>query len=179
MPGNTNILLAIDPGPEQSAYVRYADRLHEFGILKNQELLKLLRKRVADNMSCEGVASYGMPVGKETFDTCIWIGRFAEAWGKRWSLIYRPNIKMFLCGSLRAKDSHVRQVLLDKFGPGRQKAVGTKRAPGPLYGITSHMWSALAVAVTWFEAPQMIEWQEWQEWQERQDGGDRNKRRKR
>jgi hypothetical protein len=38
--------------------------------------------------------------------------------------------------------------LLDRFGPGREVAVGTKRAPGPLYGIKGDEWSALAVALT-------------------------------
>jgi len=30
---------------------------------------------------------------------------------------------------------------------GGDGAVGTKKAPGPLYGVKTHMWSALAVAV--------------------------------
>jgi hypothetical protein len=43
---------------------------------------------------------------------------------------------------MRAKDPNVRQALLDKIGP-----VGTKKNPGPLYGVSGHGWSALAVAV--------------------------------
>jgi hypothetical protein len=43
----------------------------------------------------------------------------------------------------RAKDQNIRQALIDRLGP-----PGTKKNPGPTYGVTSHMWSALAVAVT-------------------------------
>jgi hypothetical protein len=36
----------------------------------------------------------------------------------------------------------VRQALIDRLG-----LQGTKKAPGPTYGIKSHEWAALAVAV--------------------------------
>jgi hypothetical protein len=57
-------------------------------------------------------------------------------------LIYRKDIKLFLCGTMRAKDANIRQALIDKIGP-----QGTKAQPGPTYGIKSHSWAALAVAV--------------------------------
>jgi hypothetical protein len=63
-------------------------------------------------------------------------------------LVYRKDVKLYLCGSLRATDANIRAALLDRFGPGREIAVGTKRAPGPLYGIKGDEWSALAVALT-------------------------------
>ena len=53
---------------------------------------------------------------------------------------------MALCKNNRAKDKNIRQALIDRFGPGKA-AIGTKKAPGPLYGLKSHLWSALAVAV--------------------------------
>lgn len=147
------IVFAIDPGNEQSAYLTYCGAVPlEHGIMPNNDLLHMIRGGVAANhLACEGIACYGMPVGKEVFDTCIWIGRFIEAWDDPWSLVYRPQVKLHLCGSARAKDPNVRQALIDKFGPGREKAIGTKKAPGPLYGVSSHVWSALAVAVTWSE----------------------------
>jgi len=43
---------------------------------------------------------------------------------------------------MRAKDANIRQALLDLIGP-----QGTKKTPGPTYGIKSHTWAALAVAV--------------------------------
>lgn len=156
-------ILAIDPGPEQSAYVLLANgAVESFGLLPNEALARRLRRDADDEFESwkqtlviEGIASYGMPVGAETFDTCIWIGRFAEAWDGERRILYRPDVKLHLCKSVRAKDSNVWQALVDRFGPGKAVAVGSKRLKGPLYGITSHMRSALAVAVTYHDQPQL------------------------
>jgi hypothetical protein len=88
------------------------------------------------------IASYGMAVGASTFETCVWIGRFIEVSRVEVELIFRKDIKLFLCGTMRAKDANIRQSLLDLIGP-----QGTKKTPGPTYGIKSHTWAALAVAV--------------------------------
>ena len=145
-------VLAIDPGNESSAYLLYdGQRALEFDIVENEDLLMHPIFRVASRMAIEGVQCYGMPVGKETFDTCIWIGRFMQRFGPNAvDIVYRSEIKLYLCHSARAKDPHVRQALIDRFGPGKDKAIGKKRSPGPLYGIKSHCWSALAVAVFWW-----------------------------
>ena len=45
------------------------------------------------------------------------------------------------------RDSLVRQRLIEMHGGERRAAMGTKKAPGPLYGVSSHAWAALAVAV--------------------------------
>jgi hypothetical protein len=149
-------ILAIDPGPTESAFVLYdGKRPVRSGIKENDELKELIMDEYrADTAEClviEGIACYGMAVGKETFDTCIWIGRFMEAFGGHHALVYRPDVKLHLCKSARAKDANVRQALIDKFGPGKERAIGVKANQGPLYGIKSHCWSALAVAVTYCE----------------------------
>jgi hypothetical protein len=95
-------------------------------------------------IAIEMIASYGMAVGADVFQTCVEIGRFVEVAGEHVSLVFRRDVKMHLCGSARAKDANIRQALLDRLGP-----VGTKKAPGPLYGVKSHIWAALAVAVTY------------------------------
>ncbi len=73
-------------------------------------------------------------------------------------LLKRFDVKLHLCGNARAKDTNIRQALIDRFGgiEGKSKAVGTKKAPGPLYGCKSHMWAALAVAVTWWDTHQAL-----------------------
>lgn len=106
-------------------------------------------------LAIESISSYGMAVGAEVFSTCIWIGRFVQAWRDPDAvrLLYRKDVKLHLCGTTKAKDTNIRQALLDKFGPGKDVAIGKKAQPGPLYGVKSHAWSALAVAVTASEVP--------------------------
>ena len=144
-------VLAIDPGTTQSGYAHMEDgRVIDSGILDNDELLSYLQGSDADaSLAIEMIASYGMAVGKEVFETCVWIGRFMQMWqtsNKPATLIYRRDVKLHLCGSVRAKDANIRQALIDKLGP-----QGTKKEPGPTYGVKSHAWAALAVAVTFAE----------------------------
>lgn len=120
-----------------------------YGKLDNQALLDRLSVEcsTADRMAIEMVASFGMPVGSEVFDTCVWIGRFIQAWNGSSSRVFRRDVKLHLCGQARAKDGNVRQALIDRWG-GKEKAIGTKLAPGPLRGVSADVWQALAVAVT-------------------------------
>jgi hypothetical protein len=100
-------------------------------------------------LAIEGIASYGMPVGAETFDTCVWIGRFWQASQTPHShkqLIYRMNVKDHLCHSRRATDANVRQALIDRFGGSPAIKKG-----GALYGIHKDVWSALAVGVVAYD----------------------------
>jgi hypothetical protein len=153
------MILAIDPGNEESAWC-----ILENGALiaakkqPNAEVLAMVRGGATgwqfaapSRIAIEMIASYGMPVGREVFETCLWIGRFIEAWegGGRSAaqLIYRREVKLFHCESMRATDANIRAALIDRYGPGKAKAIGTKKAPGPLYGLKGDEWSALAVAL--------------------------------
>lgn len=154
------VILAIDPGPEESAWLHLLNGLPvQWGIYDNARMLAeiLPRPRPGVTLAIEMIASYGMPVGAETFETCLWIGRFQQRWLDTATapalspvrLVYRRDVRMHLCDDGRkAKDAHVRQALIDRYGPGKAKAIGLKATPGPLYGMKSHLWSALAVAVT-------------------------------
>ena len=136
-------IFAIDSGPEHSAFVIYkGGEILDSGYVPNAEMRQILIGREYDVCALEMIASYGMAVGKSVFETCVWIGRFAEVARVDVELIFRKEIKLFLCGTMRAKDANVRQALLDLIGP-----QGTKKTPGPTYGIKSHTWAALAVAV--------------------------------
>jgi len=144
-------LLAIDPGTTHSGYVVIDDGgVQLSGVAENGEMFELIAAH-GSNMAIEMIASYGMAVGREVFETCLWIGRFMQAAGPdRVRLVYRKDVKMHLCGSPRAKDANIRQALIDRWG-GKAEAVGTVKKPGPLYGVKSHAWAALGVAVTALE----------------------------
>jgi hypothetical protein len=153
--GISSFLLAIDPAPDESAWLLYnVDKQLpiEWAKEPNDLILRTLTTYPAQCCAIECVQSFGMPVGQTVFDTVLWCGRFIERWygdrGKEPIRIYRKAIKLHLCGSTQAKDANVRQVLIDRYGPGKDKAVGLKASPGPLYGVTKDCWSALAIAIT-------------------------------
>jgi hypothetical protein len=154
------IVLAIDPGPKVSAAVLFDSaepRVIECKHDENPAVREWVRRSgpargyAKCTLAIEMVASYGMPVGAEVFETCVEIGRFVEHWAqladKPAVRVYRREVKLHLCGSVRATDGAVRHALLDRFGPGRSKAVGTKASPGPLYGVSNDLWQALGVAL--------------------------------
>lgn len=153
-------ILAIDPGTEQSGWCQYeSEQVIDSGVMPNDDVLTYIRAfadwRDSETrmLAIEMIASYGMSVGREVFETCVWIGRFKQAFfdPDAVQLIYRRDVKLHLCGSPRAKDPNVRQALLDMFprtGGGKTPQIGTKGQPGPLYGVSSHAWAALGVAVT-------------------------------
>lgn len=141
-------ILAIDPGTVQSAFVLWdADQkeIKEKGIVKNLDLIAYIGRDNADDMVIEMIASYGMAVGKETFTTCVWIGRFYQASLCPVHLLYRREVKMFLCGNMRAKDANIRQALIDMLGKDVCK------------GVSKDVWAALAVAVTYVGSVMGIE----------------------
>lgn len=154
-------IFAIDPGTDKSALCR----LWENGnlcteTLPNRQMLLFLRgSNFLENaplLAVEMIASYGMPVGREVFETCLWIGRFIEAWKGNYRLVYRRDVKMHICHSAKANDANIRQALIDRYGPGKEKAIGKKSSPGPLFGVHKDEWAALAVAVTAMETPQEL-----------------------
>jgi len=147
------VVLAIDPGPTESAYVMWSgDQVLAYAKVRNDNLVLLLLNppREVEQAVIEKVASFGMPVGAEVFETVYWSGVFAHAFGlARVDRITRNEIKNHLCHSSRAKDGNIRQALIDRFGG--PAAIGKKASPGPLYGLAGDTWSALAVAVTWWD----------------------------
>jgi hypothetical protein len=156
-------ILAIDPGTDKSGWLLLdclANRIVGFGHDANDDVLFEIPQRFGlesyskDQLAIEMIASQGMAVGKETFRTVWWTGRFAEAWRRATSAlpieVYRNDVKVHLCNSVRAKDKNIRQALIDMYGGegGEAVAIGRKATPGPLYGVSSHVWQALGVAIT-------------------------------
>jgi hypothetical protein len=152
-------IFAIDPGNERSAWVVYETALGmhsrpilSYGYDTNERTMRELLAQPWDRLAIEMVACMGMSVGAEVFETVYWIGRYVEAFGaERVTRVYRREEKMHLCGNMRAKDTNIRQALIDRFGPGKDRAIGNKKNPGPLYGISGDVWQALAVAIVYVD----------------------------
>lgn len=147
-------VIACDPGTNESAIVVWnGASIGTALILPNEDLIRLLLSSTKllekHCFSIERVGSYGMIVGQEVFDTCVFIGRLQQVAlnaGADVRLIFRRDVKLHLCGQARAKDANVTQALKDRFG-----AKGTKSAQGVTYKLHSHLWQAFALAVYSFD----------------------------
>lgn len=170
-------ILAVDPGPTQSAFVVYdiqQDRpTRAFGKLPNERLLdEIAVSSTAVAVVIEKIVSYGKPVGEETFETVFWSGRFADraiAKGLHVDRIERFEVKKAVCRNGHAKDPHVRQALIDRFGGSsalaRSKKCSRKRhdncpkcdgsgrigKDGILVGFSEDVWAALGVACAYHD----------------------------
>lgn len=156
-------IFAIDPGSRDSAWVVYDADAGKPVLWRKQANLSVIDALINDVgtpsvLAVESVASYGMRVGAEVFETCVWAGRFIQAWAQSWgeqdypwTRVYRRDVKLHLLGRSHGNDADVRAALIDRFAPGfggRSEAIGTKANPGPLHGFRADCWSALGVAIT-------------------------------
>jgi hypothetical protein len=150
-------VFAVDPGQLESAYVELITdidvhpfndsperELLRFGKIPNEDLLLVIDSLDGKcEAAIEIISGYGMTVGQEVFDTCIWTGRFIERLGgpDNVQLVKRPEIKLWHCDSRSAKDGMVSNAIKEKYGQ-----PGTKLAPGFLYGMKADVWQAFALA---------------------------------
>lgn len=142
--------LGIDPGNTHTAYcLLFPDgTIAGFGKIENEEFVEQFRRMFVLHpeirVACEMIASYGMAVGASVFETCMFIGRLQEiSRGREFVLIPRLEVKLEICKSPKANDSNIRAALLDRFGP-----QGTRKEPGPTYGIAKDVWAALGLVET-------------------------------
>ena len=153
-------ILAIDPGDKQSAYC-FIDsedlRPLRFGKEQNAVVLLILQLEAYDLVVIERLASYGMPVGRNVFETCEWVGRFTQAAQKLVDYIYRQDEKLYLCHDSRAKDANIRRALIDRFATHDLKnGKGTKKNPDWFYGFSADVWAAYAVGITYIETKRKL-----------------------
>lgn len=153
-------VLAIDPGTFASGWAVMDYKTREpvaCGKYENERLLDELTLGFfyADLVVVEMLTSYGAPVGRETLETCVWVGRFLQAAamdGKQIQTMNRRDVKYELTGSTRATDAMIRQYLVDRFAYGvRNHGKGTQDFPGWFYGFRADIWQAYALGVAWID----------------------------
>lgn len=149
-------VLAIDPGNTQSAFTIIDSDTRKpvaFAKTLNEALLESIEQGAFsyDVVYIEMVASYGMAVGAEVFDTCVWIGRYLQSamtTGADVHLVTRLHVKLHHCHDSKAKDSNITRALVDRFAYGQPNyGKGTKATPGWFYGFSADVWQAYALAV--------------------------------
>ena len=120
------MILGIDPGNELSAYClcNYDLTPIEFGKIPNGELIdkviSLINNNKMQSVAVEHIQGYGMPVGKEVFETCYFIGKICDRIERNTSIknirrIYRKDEKLAIVGNLKANDTIIRHTLIDMF----------------------------------------------------------------
>lgn len=150
-------ILALDPGPTRTGVVSYANGRVLFAEPEMLNGAVLAHLQHGDHppgqvLAIEIAESFGQKVWSQVFDAVRWAGRFQQAWHDPDAvrLVTRAQVKLELLGKRAGNDQQLRQALIQRVG-----LPGTKKAPGPTYGVTSHAWAALAVAVTaWHELQQ-------------------------
>lgn len=149
-------ILAIDPGTTESGWVIIDTDTYKpehFAKSSNDSLLLMIQANLFhwDEAVIEMVQSYGMPVGAEVFETCVWTGRYIQALannGTPQHRVFRKDIKLHHCGTTKAKDTNITQALVDRFAPGQPNhGKGTKANPGFFYGFAKDVWASYALGV--------------------------------
>ena len=153
------LLLAVDPGNKESAFCLMDENyvVHDKGKVLNDQLLTYIwtnAKRI-DHLACEMIASYGMAVGAEVFETCVMIGmieRTADIKEITHSRVFRLEEKVMICHDSKAKDTNIRHALIDRFAVhDLARGTGTKKNPDWFYGFKSDIWAAFAVGVVYLD----------------------------
>lgn len=154
-------ILAIDPGSSESGWVLLRDdQVLESGKDGNDDVLARLRELIAaghvDVLVLERFSGYGLRrLGEFSIETILWTGRYWQVADARVAVAWvkRQAVKAHLCGRANASDADVTSALVDRYGGigGRRAAVGTKAAPGPLHGVRSDAWQALAAGLVWID----------------------------
>ena len=173
------ILHCIDPGVFESGVVTLSEerRVTYAAVVQNDEIRRSLPRVPPDGvLAIEVPQPRGMPTSGEEMETLIQIGRFIEAFRDidRVHRVSRVAVKMEICGVANARDTNIRQAIIDLYGGKRTgiggitcrkcsgkgwrgrgrptcdscKGNGWEVPPGPLYDVKSHCWSALAVGLT-------------------------------
>ena len=141
-------ILAIDPGPAESAYVVWnGEAIEKADYVDNDSLLlTIMHTAYMYQLALEYPESRGMPVAQVVLDTAFWAGRFVA---EHEAMLFKPReIRAHFCGTAVSTRANVRRAILDRY------EMGTKRAQGPLYalkghepGVIGHLWDALAVGI--------------------------------
>lgn len=138
------IVLAVDPGNGQSGVVRFdGQRVLYAGVIENPDVLKIIADDRSDVLAIELFVATNQRLGNESIETIHWGGRFHQSSGDPDSVVLVPRyqVKKSLGLGHRDGDKEVNSALQRVLGP-----KGTKAAPGPCYGVSSHAWAALGVA---------------------------------
>lgn len=154
------IVLALDPGTTETGYTILNEEYKplDFGKVNNEVLVsdfvRLHEKHNIDLVVIEQLSSYGNIIGDSVLLTAVWTGRFHQKIVDnhigQYPIAYvkRKQYVTDLTGNPKAKDSNVRQYLVDRFEPNASNnGKGTKKNPSRFYGMSADEWQSTALCV--------------------------------
>ncbi len=152
---NTGKILCVDPGAKYSgvAYLENGALKYSESQMNNYELISRLECLSGKGaVAMEEFESWKLRINQATFKAIFWSGRFFEASAWPVGLYTRKEVKIFMLGSVGVGSTNaaIRKAVLSlypKTGGGQTPQIGTKRKPGPLYGLSGHAVQALAVGI--------------------------------
>lgn len=152
-------LLAIDPGNRETAFCLMDENynIYDKGKVQNDIMIRYIwtNAKKIDHLSVEMIASMGMAVGADVFDTCVMIGRIEQVCNQKeieHDRVYRLEEKVCICNNSRAKDTNISHALIERFAKhDLKRGKGTKTNPDHFYGFSRDMWAAFAVGVVYLD----------------------------
>lgn len=173
------LLLAVDPGTTESAYVGMKSDYEIITKAKvpNEKLLELITLGCYDALVIECMEARTLNVGRadappqkignETYETCYWIGRYMEAAYRRGMDVHRVTRgeeKSALIPTKKNKlpplpppvpksvDAKIRAGLIRRFAKHDMiNGKGKANNRDTFYGFKADMWAACAVGVTYLD----------------------------
>lgn len=149
--------IAIDPGTEQSGFVRLIHgSIVEAGTYPNDQILAMIRPD--QRIIIEWLQCYGAAIGQSVLRTAQFCGEVKQACKHancEYHEMTRPEVCRALVGrTQKTAKAVVRRAVVDCYpsiGGGAEPAIGTKKEPGPLFKMrgSGHAWDALALFEAW------------------------------
>jgi hypothetical protein len=152
-------VFALDVGSSRSgwAILEGIGKLHRvkgvetFGKTENLEVLRIVQEWAG---KCHFAIEYpkyqlGQPFQDTHITMATWVGRIMQRLddlGASYSRIYRYREGMVMLNSSITSDAKIRAAVIAVYGP-----PGTKKNPGPTYGVTNDAWQAIAVGTTYLK----------------------------
>jgi hypothetical protein len=147
-------VIGIDPGSKESAIIGWNGKKILFHAhANNSNILWEIEMTVPKADDCFMIIELptlyqSQPMGKDIVQTVLWCGIFHHAFGMgRSTFVKRPDVVLYFTGRRNENKAAVNLAIRDRIG-----GKGTKKEPGPLFGITGqHKMDALAIAVMSFD----------------------------
>lgn len=149
-------VLGIDTGDKESAYVLFNGNVLKCGKLPNAQVEDLIFNGWDVVVAVEAPTLFGKRVYPQIMETAIQAGRFLGLGAARVKTVRRfsrQETSLHCAGARSCDDKQMKHCLIERFGD-----VGTKKNPGPLYGLSgADMFDALAVAVTAYDKEGVVD----------------------